>query len=93
MQGSDNSPNRSDYHMSSEHGAPKEESVFSRLMNTRVARIERKPDGLVGAVLVFQPHVTEQDAKELLATLAGHLQSVETHQFNPEFGSPVFFVA
>jgi hypothetical protein len=79
--------------MNNEHGAPKEESAFSRLMNTRVARIERNPEGLVGAVLVFQPHVTEQDAKELLATLAEHLQSSETHEFNPQFGSPVFFVA
>ena len=79
--------------MSNERGAPDENSTFSRLMNTRVARIERKPEGLVGAVLVFQPHVTEQDAKEMLATLAEHLKSVETHEFDPAFGSPVFFVA
>ena len=62
-------------------------------MNTRVAQVNRKPNGLVGAVLVFQPHITEQDAKELLATLAEHLQSSETHEFDPAYGSPVFFVA
>jgi hypothetical protein len=93
MQGSDNSLNRRNCEMSNEHGAPKEESVFSRLMNSRVAQVNRVQDGLIGAVLVFKPHVTEQDAKEMLATLADHLKSVDTHQFNPEFGSPVFFVA
>jgi hypothetical protein len=79
--------------MANNHGAPDENSTFSRLMNTRIAQVPRKPDGLVGAVLVFQSHVTEQDAKELLATLGDHLKSAETHEFNPEFGSPVFFVA
>jgi hypothetical protein len=79
--------------LSDKHSAPDENSTFSRLMNTRIAQVARKPNGLVGAVLVFQPHVTEQDAKELLAALADHIKSVETHEFNPEFGSPVFFIA
>jgi hypothetical protein len=72
---------------------PDEESVFSKYMNSRVARVERKPDGQVAAVIVFNPDVTMQDATELLASIAEKLESTDVQEFKPEYGRPVLFFA
>jgi hypothetical protein len=62
-------------------------------MNSRVARVERKPDGQVAAVIVFNPDVTMQDATELLASIAEKLESTDVQEFKPEYGRPVLFFA
>jgi hypothetical protein len=70
---------------------PDEESVFSRVMNTRIAQEIRKPDGQVAAVVVFNPDVTEQDANELLFLLSDHWESADVQDFKPEYGRPVLW--
>ncbi len=72
---------------------PVEESVFSRVMNTRIAQELRKPDGQVAAVVVFTPEITEQDANELLFLLSDHLESAEVQEFQPQYGRPVLWFA
>lgn len=77
--------------MSNEHGAPKEESVFSRLMNTRVARIERTPDGQVAAVIVFAKETTVADANDAIRQMGNIVKSADVQEFKPEYGMPVLF--
>ena len=72
---------------------PDEESTFSRLMNTRVAQVDRMPDGQVAAVVVFDPDVTVQDAHELLSLLSDHWESADVQEFKPEYGRPVLWFA
>lgn len=72
---------------------PDEESVFSRIMNTRIAQEIRKPDGQVAAVVVFNPDLTEQDANELLFLLSDHWESADVQSFKPEYGRPVLWFA
>lgn len=48
----------------------------------------------VGAVIVFQPHVTKEEAEKLIQkhlgdVIDGHAQVCE---FNPEWGGPVWYV-
>ena len=70
---------------------PDEESVFSRIMNTRVAQVERKPDGRVAAVIIFNPDLTLADATEMLNSLADGLESTDVQEFRPEYGRPVLW--
>lgn len=77
--------------MSDQHGAPKEESVFSRLMNTRVAQVNRKPDGQVAAVIVFAKETTVADAKEAIRLMGTVVESSDVQEFKPEYGMPVLF--
>lgn len=70
---------------------PDEESVFSRLMNTRVAQELRKPDGQVAAVVVFTSEVTKQDANELLYLISDYCDSTDVQSFEPQFGMPVLY--
>ena len=91
MMGADNSLNRRNYEMSDQHGAPKEESVFSRLMNTRVAQVNRKPDGQVAAVIVFAKETTVADAKEAIRLMGTVVESSDVQEFKPEYGMPVLF--
>ena len=70
---------------------PDEESVFSRVMNTRVAQVNRRPNGQVAAVIVFNPNMTIADANDALSTLSGKLESTDVQEFNPQFGGPVLY--
>lgn len=70
---------------------PDEESVFSRIMNTRVAQVNRTPSGQVAAVIVFRSDMTIADANEALATLSDKLESTDVQEFNPQFGGPVLY--
>jgi hypothetical protein len=71
--------------------APDENSTFSRLMNTRVAQVDRLPDGQVGAVVIFTKGTTVADAEEALREL-DIVESSNVQEFNPEYGSPVFYI-
>lgn len=70
---------------------PDEDSVFSRVMNTRVAQVNRLPNGQVGAVIVFTRGTTKEEAEEAIRTL-DIVESSDVQEFNPEYGSPVFYV-
>lgn len=71
--------------------APDENSTFSRLMNTRVAQVNRLPDGKVGAVVIFTAGTTIADAEEALRDI-DIVESANVQEFNPEYGSPVFYI-
>lgn len=71
--------------------APDENSTFSRLMNTRVAQVKREPNGQVGAVVIFTKGTTVADAEESLRQL-DNIESADVQEFNPDYGSPVFYV-
>lgn len=71
---------------------PDEESVFSRVMNTRVAQTNRYPNGQVGAVLVFAEGVTVADVTAALRSLAPMIATSDVQEFNPDYGYPVFYV-
>lgn len=60
-------------------------------MNTRVAQVNRQPDGQIAAVIVFRPNFTLADARDQLVTIAEHLESTDVQEFKPEFGRPVLF--
>ncbi len=62
-------------------------------MNTRVAQVNRKPNGQVAAVIVFNADITVQDAHEMLATFSERLESTDVQEFKPEYGKPVLFFA
>lgn len=70
---------------------PDEESVFSKLMNTRVAQEDRRPSGQVAAVIVFATDVTLTDAHEILNTISARLESTDVQEFKPEYGRPVLY--
>jgi hypothetical protein len=70
---------------------PDEESIFSRLMNTRVAQAERVPDRQVAAVIIFKPGVTLRDATEMLAPKVDGLELTDVQEFNPAYGRPVLW--
>lgn len=72
---------------------PDEESVFSRLMNTRVARIERRPDGQVAAVIVFSKDTTTADANDAIREMGPIVESSDVQEFKPEYGRPVLYFA
>jgi hypothetical protein len=72
--------------------APDENSTFSRLMNTRVAQVKREPNGQVAAVVIFDKGVTVADAEVALRSLDLMIESADVQEFNPEYGSPVFYV-
>ncbi len=78
-------------HRPSTSTPPDEHSVFSRMMNTRVAQVERKPDGQVAAVIIFNPTVTLSGATEMLNSIADGLESRDVQTFNPEYGRPVLW--
>ena len=77
--------------MSNEHGAPKEESTFSRLMNTRVAQVNRLPDGQVAAVIVFTKETTLADANDAILQMGNIVESSDLQEFKPEYGQPILF--
>ena len=70
---------------------PDEESVFSKYMNTRVARIERKPDGQVACVIVFAKGTTVADANDAIRQMGNDVESSDVQEFKPEYGMPVLF--
>lgn len=72
--------------------APDENSTFSRLMNTRVAQVNREPNGQVAAVVIFDKGVTVTDAEVALRSLDLVIESADVQEFNPEYGKPVFYV-
>lgn len=71
--------------------APDEDSVLSRVMNTRVAQVDRDPTQ-VGAVLVFQEGITQQEAEARIAEMDDVLESKTIDTFNPKYGYPVFYI-
>ena len=72
---------------------PDEESVFSRLMNTRVAQTDREPAEQVAACLVFRRGMTTDDANRILNALTVWFESTEVQAFNPAYGRPVLWYA
>jgi hypothetical protein len=72
---------------------PVEESVFSRVMNTRIAQEVRKPEGQVAAIIVFNRDVTEADANELLFLLSDYCESTNIQEFEPLYGRPAMWFA
>ena len=46
----------------------------------------------VGAVLIFRDDVTKEEATQALLKLSSLLQSVRVENFNPDWGSPVWYV-
>lgn len=68
--------------------------VFEKYMNTRIAQTER-PDSemCVGAVLVFKRGVDIDTVKLMLAHyFSNELESEVVREFNPDYGSPVWYV-
>jgi hypothetical protein len=68
-----------------------EDSVFSRLMNTRVAQVNRKPDGQVAAIIVFSKETTTADVKDAIREMGPMVESSDVQEFKPEYGWPVIF--
>ncbi len=51
------------------------------------------PNDQIGAVLVFRSGISRQEAKRLITIgLAEYLHSTTVQAFNPDHGSPVFYV-
>lgn len=72
---------------------PDENSVFSRLMNTRVAQVNRTPDGQVAAVIVFSKDTTTADANDAIREMGPIVESSDVQEFKPEYGRPVLYFA
>ena len=70
---------------------PDLESVFSKYMNTRVARIERRPDGQVAALIVFNKEVTTADVNDAIREMGQIVESSSVTEFQKEYGMPVIF--
>ena len=62
-------------------------------MNTRVARIERRPDGQVAAVIVFTKETTTADVNDAIREMGPMVESSDVQEFKPEYGKPVLFFA
>ena len=70
---------------------PDEESVFSRVMNTRVAQVSRKPNGQVAAVIVFSKETTVADANDAIRAMGQIVESSDVQEFEPKFEWPVLY--
>jgi hypothetical protein len=77
--------------MANNHGAPDENSTFSRLMNTRVAQVNRTPDGRVVALLVFDAKTTVADVDHAIRQMGEIVESSNVQEFKPEYGWPVIW--
>ncbi len=70
---------------------PDENSAFSRLMNTRVAQVNRTPNGQVAALIVFNKEVTTADVDAALREMGPMVESSSVTEFQREYGMPVIF--
>lgn len=46
----------------------------------------------VGAVLTFPRHMSKEDVRKLLQKIQKEIETVQIGEYNPEWGSPVFYV-
>ena len=55
---------------------------------------KQRHDRQTGAVLIFKPGVTKDEAQRMLRTCETllQLQGMDVQEFNPQHGSPVFYV-
>lgn len=68
-------------------------SVFSKAMNSRVAQVNRRPDGQVAAVVIFTKETTIDDVNDAIRDMGPMVKSSDVQEFKPEYGRPVLFFA
>lgn len=66
-------------------------SVFSKAMNSRVAQVDRRPDGQIAALIVFRKEITTADVNDAIREMGTMVESYDTLEFKPEYGMPVIF--
>jgi hypothetical protein len=90
IEGADNHINE-ESEMANNQGAPDENSTFSRLMNTRVAQVNRTPNGRVVALLVFDARTTVADVNDAIRQMGNIVETSNVQEFQPEYGMPVIW--
>jgi len=52
----------------------------------------KKNNSQTGAVLVFKPDISVEEAKRVIEVIAPYLDSGTIKEFDPDIGYPVFYV-
>ncbi len=45
-----------------------------------------------GAVITFKPGISKEEAQKIIRAIQSRLETVNVQEYNPEYGSPVFYV-